>query len=329
MNRHHLRSALSRVRQSGAKLAFAALAAFAGLGLTMPAAHAATTPTTDQTKYPIVLVHGFLGFNSILGIEYFYDIPETLRAQGATVYIASVNPSQTTAYRGEELLQEMQQWAAANNIKKFNLIGHSHGGPTARYVAGVAPQLVASVTSVGGVNFGTPVADDVLANTQAGSGFDQLATGGLALIAWLSGNTTYSQTSLMAALNSLSTAGSLAFNAQYPAGAPTSTCGSGPEVASVNGQAIRWYSVGGTSVSTNGLDPSDLILEGAALYFKGAASDGLVGRCSSHWGLVLRDNYPWNHLDEINQVFGLIGSNAPSPVAFYQAQVNRLKLAGL
>jgi triacylglycerol lipase len=44
---------------------------------------------------------------------------------------------------------------------------------------------------------------------------------------------------------------------------------------------------------------------------------------------VIRDDYPWNHLDEINQVLGLIGPFAPHPVALYVAHANRLKLAGL
>jgi len=61
-----------------------------------PAAHATTTGS--KTKYPIVLVHGFIGFDNVLGIQYFYNIPSTLRKDGATVYIASVNPSQTTEF---------------------------------------------------------------------------------------------------------------------------------------------------------------------------------------------------------------------------------------
>lgn len=80
---------------------------------------------------------------------------------------------------------------------------------------------------------------------------------------------------------------------------------------------------------TNLLDPSDALLAALTLYMRGEDSDGAVSRCSSRWGRVIRDNYPWNHLDEINQVLGLIGPFAPSPVAFYIAHANRLKLAGL
>ena len=64
-------------------------------------------------------------------------------------------------------------------------------------------------------------------------------------------------------------------------------------------------------------------------YFKGEANDGLVGRCSSRWGKVIKDNYTWNHLDEINQVLGTIGKDSPDPVAFYVQHANRLKWAFL
>jgi triacylglycerol lipase len=100
-------------------------------------------------------------------------------------------------------------------------------------------------------------------------------------------------------------------------------------VASVNGNSMRWYSFSGTSVKTNGLDISDALLAYTADYFKGEANDGLVSQCSSHWGKVIKDNYPWNHLDEINQVFGAIGKGAPDPVAFYIQHANRLKWAFL
>jgi triacylglycerol lipase len=296
---------------------------------TLSAAPAAHAGTTAKTKYPIVLVHGFIGFDNVIGIQYFYQIPSKLRDEGATVYIASVNPSQTTEFRGEELIQQMKQWAAKDGVKKFNLIGHSHGGPTVRYAANIVPSMVASVTSVAGTHYGSKVADEIGAHTTPDGGFDQAATAGLKLISWLTGNKTTSSTDLMTALAALSTQGANAFNAKFPIGGPTTTCGSGPEVASVNGNSMRWYSFSGTSVKTNGLDISDALLAYTADYFKGEANDGLVSQCSSHWGKVIKDNYPWNHLDEINQVFGAIGKGAPDPVAFYIQHANRLKWAFL
>lgn len=293
---------------------------------TLSVAHAGTAA---QTRHPIVLVHGFLGFNTILGIPYWYKIPEALRKEGATVYIASVNPSQTTEYRGEELVRQMKQWAARDGVQKFNLIGHSHGGPTARYAAGVLPSMVASVTTVAGANFGSQLADQIDAHMTTGALFDKTATALLKLIAFLNGTPSTSDVNLRAAVNSLSATGLAKFNARFPVGAPTTPCGSGPEVAAVDGHPIRWYSVSGTSVKTSFWDISDTLLDTFASKYFTEEHDGLVGRCASHWGKVLKDNYNWNHLDEINHVFGLLGRNAPSPLAFYVQHANRLKQAGL
>jgi len=44
---------------------------------------------------------------------------------------------------------------------------------------------------------------------------------------------------------------------------------------------------------------------------------------------VLRDDYGWNHLDEVNQLFGLRGLFASDPASVLRAQANRLQAAGL
>jgi triacylglycerol lipase len=288
----------------------------------------ARADTYTQTRYPIVLVHGLLGFDAIGPLNYWYGIPSALRDGGATVYVSQESASNSSEVRGEQLLSELRQLKAAYGYQKFNLIGHSHGGQTVRYVASVAPDLVASVTTVGTPHQGSKVADGIQRDAAATG-----TTGVIAavvdafskFISWISGAPSLPQNSL-AALESLNTAGAQSFNASFPAGAPTSSCGQGPAVAS-NG--VRYYSVGGTSVWTNVLDLSDPALALTSAYFNGEANDGLVSRCSSHWGTVLRDDYPWNHLDEVNQAFGLRGLFSPDPVAFYRSQANRLKLLGL
>ena len=112
-----------------------------------------------QTQHPIVLVHGLFGFDTLAGVDYFYGIPHSLTRDGATVYVAQVSAANSTEVRGEQLLEQVETLLAATGATKVNLIGHSHGGPTARYVASVRPDLVASVTSIGGVNKGSKVAD--------------------------------------------------------------------------------------------------------------------------------------------------------------------------
>ncbi len=283
--------------------------------------------TYTQTQHPIVLVHGLLGFDALGPVQYFYGVPSELRRSGATVFTASVSLSNSTEVRGEQLLSELQTLKARYGHTKFNLIGHSHGGNTIRYVAGIAPALVASVTTVGTPHQGSKVADGLqgITNWTGTTGLVAGVVNGLSsVVAYLSGSPSNPQNAL-ASLQSLSTAGAQDFNRRFPAGAPTSSCGQGAEV--VNG--VRYYSMGGTSVYTNVLDVSDAFLGAGALFFGFEQNDGLVGRCSSHWGKVLRDDYGWNHIDEVNHVFGLRSIFSSDPISVYRSQANRLKNLGL
>ncbi|PRB77436.1 lipase [Pseudomonas sp. MYb185] len=281
-----------------------------------------------KTKYPIVLTHGMLGFDSILGVDYWYGIPQALRKDGATVYITEVSQLDTSEARGEQLLSQVEEIVAISGQPKVNLIGHSHGGPTIRYVAAVRPDLVASVTSVGAPHKGSKTAD-FIRNVPPGSAGETMLAGivnGLgALINFLSGSSSTTPQNALGALESLNSEGAAQFNARYPQGLPTSACGEGEHT--VNG--VRYYSWSGTSPLTNVLDISDLMLGASSLTFGGEANDGLVGRCSSRLGMVIRDNYRMNHLDEVNQVFGLTSIFETDPASVYRQHANRLKNAGL
>ncbi len=281
-----------------------------------------------QTKYPIVLVHGLFGFDNIGPVEYWYGIPSALRADGAKVYVAQVSAANSTEVRGEQLLTQVKQILAATGATKVNLIGHSHGGPTIRYVASIRPDLVASATSVGGVNKGSAVADVLLGVAPPGSLSNTVLvsiTNGLAsIINFLSGGGGLSQNSLAAA-QSLSTAGSTKFNLAHPQGIPTTACGEGAYTA--NG--VSYFSWSGAKPYTNLLDPIDPALALTSLAFAGAKNDGLVASCSSHLGRVIRDDYAMNHLDEVNQTVGLVNLFETSPVTLYRQHANRLQGLGL
>ncbi len=275
-----------------------------------------------QTQYPIVLVHGLFGFDSVGPVEYFYGIPSALQSGGASVYVTSVSAANSTEVRGEQLLLQVKQILAATGAAKVNLIGHSHGGPTARYVASVRPDLVASVSSVGGVNKGSKVADVLIGAVPNVSYTIANAVAGF--ISFLSGNPSLPQNAYAAA-QSLSTAGTLAFNSRHPEGVPTSACGEG--AYQVNG--VYYFSWSGAQPYTNVLDPSDPVLALTALAFDGAKNDGLVASCSSHLGRVIRDDYALNHLDEVNQLIGLTNLFETSPVTLFRQQANRLQGMGL
>ncbi len=274
-----------------------------------------------------MLVHGLFGFDTILGVPYFYQIPDALAYDGAQVYVAQVSAVNNDYGRGGQLLAQVKQILAVSGASKVNLIGHSQGGLDIRYVAGVRPDLVASVTSVGTPHKGSKVADFLRGVLPPGSVSESTANsiidGFANLLDELSGGTIHPQDAV-AALDALTAPGTAAFNQRFPAGLPTTSCGSG--AAKVNG--IAFYSWGGTAIFTNGYDVSDGVLGATGLIFGNSASDGLVGQCSSHLGTVIADNYFQNHLDEVNQTFGLVSFFTTNPVTLFRAQANRLRNAG-
>ncbi len=290
-------------------------------------AHAANGSGYTATKYPIVLAHGMLGFDSLLGIDYWYGIPSALRRDGAQVYITEVSQLNTSELRGEELLAQVEEIVAISGKPKVNLVGHSHGGPTVRYVAGVRPDLIASVTSVGAPHKGSDVAD-LIRKIPEGSSGEAIIAGLVnamgSFINFVSGSSSTAPQDSLGSLESLNSEGAARFNAKFTQGIPTTACGEG--AYKVNG--VRYYSWSGTSPLTNPLDISDAMMGAGALAFSGP-NDGLVGRCSSHLGMVIRDNYRMNHLDEVNQFMGLTSLFETDPVSVYRQHANRLKNAGL
>lgn len=275
-----------------------------------------------KTRYPIVLCHGMFGFVHLAGVfDYWYGVPEALRAGGAEVYLTQVAPLASSRDRGEALIAQIERIVAISGKPKVNLIGHSQGGIDIRYVAAVRPDLVASVTTVGGPHFGADLASRLVASSFQG-GFSGAVVDILGnflgtIIGWLSGNGAHAD--LVQSLRSLSAEGAAEFNATFNAALPTEPCGSGPEVV----DGVHYFSWGGTSVLTNILDPTDPVLSAASLVAS-TTSDGLVERCSTHLGRVIRDDYPLNHLDQVNMSYGLVFFWI-SPTAVFRAHANRLK----
>jgi len=231
--------------------------------------------------------------------------------------VAAVNSSEG---KGEQLLIQVEEILALTGAEKVNLIGHSHGGPTLRYVASLRPELVASATSIASPHKGAPLGD-TLENPDDPAAIE-INNAVAELINFLSGGNF--EQDAAAANWSLSHAGAEEFNALYPEGIPTSECGEGDY--EVNG--VKYYSWSGTGVLTNLFDISDILLGLASLQFD-EENDGFVGRCGSHMGMVIRDNYYMNHGDEINWLFGLYSIFDTSPISTYRQHANRLKNAGL
>ncbi len=274
-----------------------------------------------KTKYPIVLVHGFSGFDSVGGlIGYFHTVPYNLRRSGAKVYVPSVSAFNSSQARGEQLANYLMTLPES----KFNLIGHSQGSPTSRVAASLIPQKVASITSVNGVNGGSKVAD-VLLGIIPGDVGQSLVAGILnsagSLINFFSGSNN-PQDALASAI-SLSTQSTLQLNQALGNKGISSSCSSLSENVNINGNNIKMFSWSGNRPFTNVFDITDGFLGVTSLAFGFERNDGLVSVCSSKLGRVISTTYQMNHVDAINHLFGVRGWT--NPVTLYRTHANRLR----
>ena len=283
-----------------------------------------------KTQYPILMVHVWLGWsrigNASFNIDYWYQILPDMARNGSSVFAAQLSPANTTEFRGEQLLSQVEDVLAITGKDKVNLIGHSHGGPTVRYISAIKPQYVASVTGVAGTYRGSKVADDIQSNSLSRTAFNILGDYIVApLIA-----TAQLQPNLPidfdASMKSLSEVGSVDFNHRFPTTALASDCKSnGAKIE--NG--IHYYSWTGVAQTTNLLDIDTILMQLGPLSYGHKDNDGMVARCSAHLGHVIRDNYNLNHTDLANMMFGLKATFAPDPISLYRQHANRLKLQGL
>jgi triacylglycerol esterase/lipase EstA (alpha/beta hydrolase family) len=105
------------------------------------------------------LVHGLFGFDRIGHFELFHDVKQALREAGGQVFVPQLSATHDNEVRGQQLMFQIESVLRGTGAGKVNLIGHSQGALPCRYAAALAPEKVASVTSVSGPNHGSELAD--------------------------------------------------------------------------------------------------------------------------------------------------------------------------
>jgi triacylglycerol lipase len=325
---------------SGGAQAASSASASSGAGAAPSTSSGSGGDTERGAPYPIVLAHGFFGFEEFAGIDfitYYYGVREHLAEHGEPlVFTPAVDPFNSSTYRGAQLYQAIQQILAETGHAKVNLIGHSQGGLDARVVAHDHPEIVASVVTLQTPHQGTPLADIALelASSPYLQDIVDAIVGLAAAPLWdEAGN----ETSLFLPLELFSEEGIASFNAAYP-NAP------GVVYASIAGRSDMHD--GGNACAVSGappfvaafndeqdpLDPffavTDLALDGGPS--EPYANDGLIRVTAARWGEFL-GCLPADHLDMIGQLFGdAAGSgNDWNYLAFYVELVSWLRARGL
>lgn len=253
--------------------------------------------------YPLVLAHGLFGFDQIGTIDYFYGVPDALRARGRTVFTPRVDAVQGTDVRAAQLDAALDDILAETGADKVVLIGHSQGGFDARWIAHRRPGDVAAVVTIATPHRGSVVADIALgvAPGIALEAFD-------AFVDLFGVSIEGSETSLEDCLETLSSAGTAAFNAAVP-----------------DAPGVAYYSIAGRSNMADSthcpssvpflaawdgeLDPMATEIAAAAAIVTVAslpdkpANDGLMTVESATWGQFL-GCIPADHVDEVCQIAG-------------------------
>lgn len=290
-------------------------------------------PEALGPPYPVVLAHGFFGFEDFAGlgfINYFYGIVDHLAAQGEVdVFTPSVDPFNDSTTRGLQLLEEVEAIVADTGYEKVNLIGHSQGGLDARVVAHLRPDLVASVTTISSPHHGTEVADIVLGIVPS-SRVQALVDELVEIVGGPLWGDIDEDTSIAASLQQMSSPGMAAFNAEYP-----------------NAPGVLYFSIAGRSdrhlgtqecqspdtpeflaAYATGRDPIDPLMMVSESMVQGSsnypiANDGLVNVPKAKWGTFL-GCIPADHFDEIGHLFG----DGPGDANPYEHRGFYLELVG-
>lgn len=272
-----------------------------------------SVPPKLGPPYPIVLAHGFFGFEDFAGVDfvtYFYGVKDHLASKGETlVFTPAVDPFNMSDVRGAQLEDHIKKILAETGYAKVNIIGHSQGGLDARVVAHNRPDLVASVTTFATPHNGTEVADVALKlvpNSSAAALVDALVK----LVGMPLYDAAGNQTSLSKSLYQFSSEGIKAFNAVYtdsPGVLYQSFTGRSKlhlggkdcDAPSAPAFVTKWKN------ERDGLEAlltvPGIILDDSIL--SPVPHDGLVRVRDAKWGVFL-GCVPADHFDEIGQLFG-------------------------
>lgn len=269
-------------------------------------------PARLGPPYPIVLAHGFFGFEDFAGVDfatYFYQVKDELAKHGeAHVYTPAVDPFNDSTTRGAQLARAIQGILDQTGYAKVVIIGHSQGGLDARVVAHDYPDQVAAVVTYATPHQGSKVSDLVL-GLVSDPGLQGIADSLVRLLGGPLWDQAGEETSLIKGLAQFASPGIAEFNAEYPdapgvayfsIGGRTDLALASSECASPDAPPFIKDFERERDLVDLLLKPTNTLLDDG---FSQTPNDGLVTVASAKHGTFL-GCVPADHLDEIGQLFG-------------------------
>ena len=274
--------------------------------------------------YPIILAHGFFGWDKIGPLDYFYKVKAALVKKGHDVHVTSVDPFNASLFRGKQLLKQVEAVLKKSGAARVNIIGHSQGGIDARYVAAQLPARVASVTTVATPHLGIKIADVLLKQT---SGYTKaLAQAFFKALARPFYGDVAKDADIVACLTSMTTSGMIAFNKKYPdqPGIDYYSIGGRSDLKLAESQCLAPKAPPFITKYAKVKDPIDPLLLLTAKLLSGKPStakpnDGMVQVAKVKWGTWI-GCIPADHFDQVGQILGdgPGKGNSFSHITFYQ-----------
>jgi len=271
----------------------------------------------ETTRFPVLWVHGWTGFENIGPLTYFFGIRDHLEPLGFPMSVAVLDPYNSSEIRGAQLGEQIDETLVEWRARKLDLLGHSQGGIDSRYAIsslGHGEQVSALLTVA------TPHRGSYIMDLALG-----LAPGGVEealafLLNFLGAVSADAKSDAKASFYSLSeTYMEGEFNPQNP---------DHPDVTYIS------YT-GRTCAAIDFLDPKKmcddyvdpLILVGYnILKLARGPNDGLVTIESGKWG-DYRGEMNADHIDEVGQIAGITDPDFDHR-AWYLARVRDLVTEG-
>ena len=271
----------------------------------------------ETTRFPVIWVHGWTGFESIGPLTYFFGVRDHLEPLGYPMSIAVLDPYNSSEVRGGQLAAQVDAALAEWRARKVILIGHSQGGIDSRYVVsslGYGDRVDALLT-IASPHRGTFITDLALG---LAPGPVEVALSGLLNL--LGAVTADAKSDALASFYSLSEAHMQGeFNPQNP-----------------DDPAVAYISYTGRTCATiDFLDPKNgcddlvdplLLWAYDLLKLARGPNDGLVTVESAQWG-DYRGEMIADHIDEVGQIAGITDPDFDHR-AWYLARVRDLAAEG-
>lgn len=267
----------------------------------------------ETTRFPVLLVHGWTGFEAIGPLAYFYRVVVTLEQLGYPLSVAVLDAYNHTTVRSAQLAEQIDETLVEWRARKVDLLGHSQGGIDSRAAVSMHGRgdVVSAVLTIASPHRGTYLTDVAL-GLAPGAAEDLVG----ALLNFVGAVTWQQKTDARASFYSLSEAYMQGeFNPQNP---------DDPRVEYISYTGRTCDALAYLDPENECRDLCDPLIGWAYRMLKETrgANDGLVTVESAKWG-EYRGEMVADHIDEVGQIAGITDPKFDH-LAFYRDRARDL-----